>query len=111
HSLFGVIAHTETVPYTYFLFLHGWIALTGSHAEWVTRVPSAVVGVGLVASVYWMARAFVERRVALGAAALCAISPLIQSYAQETRAYIFLAVAVTIAVGATVRGCQRTEHQ
>ena len=111
HSLFGVVAHTETVPYSYFLFLHEWMSRTGSQAEWVTRVPSAVAGVALVASVYWMARAFVERRVALGAAALCAISPLIQSYAQETRAYIFLAVAVTVAVGATVRGCQRTEHQ
>jgi uncharacterized membrane protein len=111
HALFGLIAHTETVPYTYFLFLHEWISRTGSQAEWVTRVPSAVAGVVLVASVYWMARAFVQRHVALGAAALCAISPLIQSYAQETRAYIFFVVAVTIAVGATVRGCQRTENQ
>lgn len=111
HELFGVVAHTETVPYTYFLFLHEWISRTGSQAEWVTRFPSAVAGVALVACVYWMARAFVQRRVALGAAALCALSPLIQGYAQETRAYIFLAVAVTIAVGATVRGCQRTEHQ
>jgi hypothetical protein len=42
---------------------------------------------------------------------LCAISPLIQSYAQEARAYIFLLVTVTIAVGATVRGNRRTEHQ
>lgn len=111
HSLFGVVAHTETTPYSYFLFLHEWISRTGSHAEWVTRIPSAVVGVGFVGAVYWMARAFVQRRVALGVAALCAISPLIQGYAQEARAYIFLLVAVVIAVGATVRSAQRTEHQ
>lgn len=111
HALFGLVAHTETTPYTYFVFLHEWISRTGSHAEWVTRLPSAVVGVVFVGAVYWMARAFVARRVALGAAALCAISPLIQGYAQEARVYIFLLVAVVIAVGATVRGAQRTEHQ
>ena len=111
HALFGLIAHTETTPYTYFLFLHEWISRTGSQAEWVTRLPSAVVGVGFVGAVYWMARVFVQRRVALGVAALCAISPLIQGYAQEARTYIFLLVAVVIAVGATGRGVQRTEHQ
>jgi hypothetical protein len=111
HALFGHIAHTETTPYTYFLFLHEWMGRTGSQAEWVTRLPSAVAGVGLVGATYWMAGAFVERRVALGAAALCAISPLIQSYAQETRVYIFLLLAAVIAVGATVRGCQQTDHR
>jgi len=54
-----------------------------------------------------MAGAFVERRVALWAAALCAISPLIQSYAQETRVYVFTMLALVVAVGATVRACHR----
>jgi uncharacterized membrane protein len=111
HTLFDRVAHTETTPYTYFLFLHEWMIRTGSQAEWVTRLPSALAGVGLVGSVYWMAGAFVKRWAALGAAALCAISPLIQSYAQETRVYIFLLLAVVVAVGATVRGYQRTEHR
>jgi len=111
HALFGLIAHTETYPYTYFLFLHEWMSRTGSQAEWVTRLPSAVAGVGLVGAVYWMARAFVARWIALGAAALCAISPLIQSYAQETRVYIFLILVLVISVGATVRACQRPERR
>src|SRR5436305_11641260 len=109
HTLFHQVAHTETTPYTYFLFLHEWMIRTGSQAEWVTRLPSAAAGVGLVGAVYWMARAFVTRWVALAAAALCAISPLIQSYAQETRVYIFLLLALVIMVGATVRACQRVE--
>ena len=58
-----------------------------------------------------MARAFGSRSVALGAAALCAISPLIQSYAQETRVYIFLILALVISVGATVRAGQRPERR
>ncbi len=111
HTLFHQVAHTETTPYTYFLFLHEWMIRTGSQAEWVTRLPSAVAGVALVGAVYWMARAFVSRWVALGAAALCAISPLIQSYAQETRVYIFLILALVISVGATVRAGQRPERR
>ncbi len=108
HTMFRVIGHTETTPYTYFLFLHEWMIRTGSQAEWVTRLPSAVAGVLLVAAVYWMAGAFVARRAALGAAALTAVSPLIQSYAQEARVYIFLMLAVVVAVGATVRATKRT---
>ncbi len=111
HTLLDRVAHTETTPYTYFLFLHEWMIRTGSQAEWVTRLPSAIAGVGLVGAVYWMARAFVARWIALGAAALCAISPLIQSYAQETRVYIFLILVLVISVGATVRACQRPERR
>jgi hypothetical protein len=111
HTMFHVIGHTETTPYTYFLFLHEWMIRTGSQAEWVTRLPSAVVGVVLVAAVYWMALAFADRRSALGAAALTAISPLIQSYAQETRVYVFLMLVVVVAVGATVRAVHRPEHR
>jgi 4-amino-4-deoxy-L-arabinose transferase-like glycosyltransferase len=105
--LFSRVADTETTPWTYFLLLHEWLLRTGSQSEWVTRMPSAVAGVALVGAVYWMAGAFVERRVAVWAAALCAISPLVQSYAQETRVYVFVMLALTVAVGATVRACHR----
>jgi 4-amino-4-deoxy-L-arabinose transferase-like glycosyltransferase len=111
HTLLDRVAHTETTPYTYFLFLHEWMIRAGSQAEWVTRLPSAVAGVGVIGAVYWMAGAFVGRAVALGAAALCAISPLIQSYAQETRVYIFLILALVLSVGATVRACQQPERR
>ncbi len=111
HTMFHVIARTETTPWTYFLFLHEWMIRTGSQAEWVTRLPSAVAGVALVAATYWMAGAFVERRAALGAAALCALSPLVLSYAQEARVYIFVMLALVISVGATVRAPQRPEHR
>lgn len=111
HTLLERVARTENTPYTYFLFLHEWMIRTGSQAEWVTRLPSAIAGVVLVGAVYWMARAFVDHWVALGAAALCAISPLIQSYAQETRVYVFLILVLVVSVGATVRACQRTERR
>jgi 4-amino-4-deoxy-L-arabinose transferase-like glycosyltransferase len=109
HEMFHVIARTETTPWTYFLFLHVWMSVTGSQAEWVTRLPSAIAGIALVGATYWMARAFVGRRAALAAAALSAISPLIGSYAQETRVYVFLMLAVVVCAGATVRAVERTE--
>jgi 4-amino-4-deoxy-L-arabinose transferase-like glycosyltransferase len=111
HEMFHVVARTETTPWTYFLFLHFWLHVTGSQAEWVTRLPSAVAGVALVGATYWMAKAFVGRRGALAAAALAAISPLIGSYAQETRVYIFLMLALVVSVGATVRGVQRSDNR
>jgi 4-amino-4-deoxy-L-arabinose transferase-like glycosyltransferase len=111
HGMFHVIARTETTPWTYFLFLHVWLHLTGSQAEWVTRLPSAVAGIGLVGATYWMAQAFVGRRGALAAAALAAITPLIGSYAQETRVYVFLMLAVVVSAGATVRGVQRANSR
>jgi hypothetical protein len=111
HLLFHLVNTTETTPYTYFLFLHQWLYWTGSQAEWVTRFPSAVAGVMLVAAVYWMATPFVGRGGALGAAGLAALSPLIQSYAQETRVYIFLLLVATLAVGATVRAVQDSDRR
>ncbi len=107
HSLGGVISAvqlTEFTPPTYYLFLHEWIGRIGSQAEWLLRLPSALAGVALVAAVYWMARAFLDRRGALTAAALCALSPAVLQYAQEVRAYAFAMLAVTLAVGAAIRG-------
>jgi hypothetical protein len=102
-QLLHVVRTTETNPWAYFAFLHEWLARTGSQSEWVTRLPSAVAGIALVGAVYWMAGAFLDRRHALLAAAFCALSPLVLEYAQQVRMYVFVMLAVTIAVGATVR--------
>jgi Dolichyl-phosphate-mannose-protein mannosyltransferase len=96
----------ETTPWTYFIGLHEWLGRTGSQTEWVVRLPSVVAGVALVAAAYWMAGAFVERRAALAAAALCALTPLVLQYAQQARVYIFAMLAATVAVAATVRGAR-----
>jgi len=102
-SVLTVVRMTETTPWTYFLFLHEWLYRTGSQAEWVTRLPSAVAGILLVGAAYWTARAFLDRRAALLASAFCALSPLVLEYAQQVRVYIFAMLAATIAVGAAAR--------
>jgi 4-amino-4-deoxy-L-arabinose transferase-like glycosyltransferase len=98
---------TEANPWTYFLFLHAWLKNTGTQDEWVMRLSSVIVGLALVAAVYWLARAFLSQRAALAAAALCAFSPVVLQYAQEVRGYIFVMLAVPLAVAATIRAVDR----
>jgi hypothetical protein len=98
-----LVRETETTPYGYFFLLHGWLYHGGSVDEGAARALSAVAGIGLVGATYWAARAFVERRAALAAAALCAVSPLVLEYAQQARTYVFVMLAATLAVGATAR--------
>lgn len=86
------------------MFLHEWLYRTGSQSEWVTRLPSVIAGIALVGAIYWTARVFVSSRAALAAAALTALSPLVLEYAQQVRVYVFVMLAVTLALGATVRG-------
>lgn len=73
-------------------------------------MPSAIAGVALVGMVFWTARAFLDRSGALLAAALTALSPIVLTYAQEVRVYVFVMLAVTSAVGLTVRAVQQPMH-
>ena len=50
-NVLSAVRTGETTPWTFFVFLHEWLYRTGSQAEWVTRLPSAVAGVALVAAV------------------------------------------------------------
>ncbi len=51
---------------------------------------------------YWVAGFFLGRCGALASAGLCALSPLLLQYAQQTRVYAFLALVCTLAVGSTL---------
>ncbi len=101
------VSHTEVTPWPYFIALHEWLGRVGMQPEWVVRLPSAVAGIALVAAVYWAARTLVGRHAALIAATLCAVSPLVLQYAQQARVYIFVTLAGTVAVAATVDGLKR----
>lgn len=101
-----LVATTETTPWPYFWALHVWLHLTGSQAEWVVRLPHALAGVALIAAVYWMSRAFLDRHASLLAALLTALSPLVLTYAQRVRVYVFVLLALTLAVGLVVRAAR-----
>jgi 4-amino-4-deoxy-L-arabinose transferase-like glycosyltransferase len=103
-GLLGAIADGEIAPPAYFAGLHEWFAHIGTGPEWVARLPSALCGIALVAAVYWLALLLCGRRsIALGAAALAALSPFTLEYAQRAQEYVFVMLASTIAIAATVQ--------
>jgi uncharacterized membrane protein len=114
HPLSGLlhaISTSEISPPAYFAFLHEWLGHIGSSAAWVARLPSALCGAALVGAVYWLASVLGGRRaVALGAAALTALSPFVLEYAQLAQEYVFVMLAVTVAVAATLHA-QRAERR
>lgn len=102
-SLMHAVAHVEITPPAYFVFQHEWMTRLGSQAEWVTRLPSVVFGVVLVAAVYWLARVAAGAQVvAIGSAALAALSPLLLHYSRLAQGYVLAALLVTVSVSAVL---------
>jgi mannosyltransferase len=101
-ELFHRVRVQEVAPWTYYLGLHGWIGLLGSDAEWAMRLPSALAGVALAAVTYRIGLLLLDRRAALLAATLVAASPLLLTYAQQVRAYVFAMLLAAVAVWAAL---------
>lgn len=92
----------EVAPPTYYAGLHEWIYSLGSTSETVMRIPSALAAVALVLAVVWLTRLLATWRAALIAGGLTALSPLLLTYGQQVRAYVFAALLSTIALAAIV---------
>jgi len=86
----------ENSPAGYFAILHLWTNATGSDAEWVARLPSALAGITLVFTVYWLGVLVNGRCVGLVAALLIALSPLVLQYSQQARPYTMAMLALSI---------------
>lgn len=111
-DVISAVRTVEITPPAYFYFLHEWIYRTGSHSEWVVRLPSVLCGVALVAAVYWLALGFSARRgVALAAALLAALSPYVLEYAQRSQGYVFVMLASTVAYAAALAAGRGRRHQ
>lgn len=76
-------------PPLYYTLLHHWVRLAGD-GEMALRLPSAAASVAGIGVLYLLARTLTSRQAALLAAALLALSPLDQWYAQEARMHIFV---------------------
>jgi mannosyltransferase len=79
----------------YNLLLHLWGGVAGD-SEWALRLPSAVLGVALVAATAWMSALWLGRETAVPAAWLAAGSPFLVWYAQEARNYTSLMLWVSV---------------
>ncbi len=111
HGVDVAVHKQEVTPPLYYVLLHLWIALTGSGAEAVLRLPSALAGVAFVGAVTWLGTVVADRRAGVVAGVLAALSPLTLQYAQEVRAYVFVMLAVTVAAAAVVKLSQEPERR
>lgn len=98
-QVLGLVAETEISPPAYYFALHELIGRV-SDSEAAMRLPSAFAGVALVAATFWVATRVAGPRAGVLAAWLTALSPLVMEYAQQARAYVFAALACTLAAGA-----------
>lgn len=107
-SLGEVISRTATDNYPPLYNLLAWVSvqLFGG-AEWVLRLPSAVLGVLNVALLYGLGARIGGRGVGLVAAALLALSGYHVWYSQEARMYALLGCAATAHAWAMVHFLDR----
>lgn len=84
-------------PPLYYYLLHFWVRILGN-SEIALRSFSAVAGMILVVVTFFLGHELFNRRVALIAAFLAAISPLQIHYSQETRMYVLAALWAALAV-------------
>lgn len=102
-GILHLVQTTEITPPTYFWFLHGWLALADSQADWVARLPSAVGGILLTAAVLWLGSLVLRTRAAvIFAGVLCACSPFVLEHAQRAQGYVFVALGAAVAVAAVL---------
>lgn len=102
-DLTDALRYSEVTPPLYYLILHAWMGVTGGDSEALLRLPSVLCGIALVAAVNWLGRLSAGRTAGLIAAALTAISPIVLLYSQQVRAYVFVMLALTIAVAAALQ--------
>lgn len=96
------VSHTENTPPLWYIVVWAWTKAFGTGAI-ALRLPSALAGIALVAVVWGIACELSTRRVAIAAAALTVVNPLLVWYSQEARAYELYTLTVALAVLCFVR--------
>ena len=96
-DLFREVADYDNHPATYYVLLHFWIQVFGD-SEVSLRMPSAIFSVLSVYFTFRTAELLFDRRVALIAALLLALSGFSIYYAQEARMYSLLALSSVLSV-------------
>ena len=100
HAIPGVLREDGSPP-LYYILLHVWMAAFG-HSESATHALSVLFAVATVPVGLWLGRSLFGSRAGWVCAILCAICPLLTSYAQETRMYSLVALLSLLVAGAFV---------
>jgi mannosyltransferase len=78
------------------LLLFAFMKVSGTDTEWVLRAPSALLGIGNIAAIYWLGVLIGGRTAGVLAAAILATSGFHIYYSQEARMYALLALTATL---------------
>src|SRR5262249_17703561 len=86
----------DNYPPLHNLLLFAFINVSGTDTEWVLRAPSALLGIGNIAAIYWLGALIGSRIAGVLAAAVLATSSFHIYYSQEARMYSLLALGATL---------------
>jgi mannosyltransferase len=89
------IPKSESTPPLYYVLAWGWARVFGQ-TEAGLRSLSAFVGVGAVPAMFLAARRLAGKRVAIVAAALICVNPLLVWYSQEARTYSLVVLEAAV---------------
>ncbi|WP_079008447.1 glycosyltransferase family 39 protein [Streptomyces sp. XY431] len=107
-ELLRMLQHVDASNGTYYVLLHGWIALFGDSAT-ALRLPSVLAMAGAAAfTSLTAARLFGGRVAGTCAGLLFATVPLVSRYAQEARSYALVTCAVAAATWFLLRALDRS---
>ncbi|MEI8390390.1 MAG: glycosyltransferase family 39 protein, partial [bacterium] len=98
-TFFGsfIYMFADLSPPIYYLILYVWIKLFGS-SEFMLRFPSFLAGIASVFFIYFATKKVFNKQIALGAAILTGLSPVMLYYSQEARPYSLFAMFSIITV-------------
>jgi uncharacterized membrane protein len=86
----------DNYPPLHNLLLFAVMNISGTDAEWVLRLPSALLGIANIVAIYWLGTLIGGRVAGVFAAVILAASSMHIYYSQEARMYSLLALAATL---------------
>lgn len=105
-DMMAVLVREDVHPPLYPVLLWGWVRVFG-HAEWATRLLSALVGAAAIAPLYAIGRRLFDSRTGLVAAALLALNAYAVFYGRESRAYSLMLLTSFVATWLLLRLLER----
>ena len=97
-GVWGAVKATESTPPLYYLLTWLWTKALGSDSAVVLRLTSLLAGSLTIPVAFFAMRQFVDRRLALVVAWLCAIAPELVIYSIYGRSYALLVLLATISL-------------
>jgi mannosyltransferase len=105
-DMLATIPGQEVTPHLYYVVAWGWTHVLGTGPAGI-RSLSALLGTATVLVVYAIARELTTERVALVAATLAAVNPMMVWYSQEARSYPLLILLIALGFWSFARAVRR----